>query len=189
MPKKQIRKTLLARRAALSETMRYDASQSIQAAVVNIPEYYSAGSVAMYIPIRGEVDTGVLLADALVSGKKVYLPVVGLHGLLFRQIFSTADLVPGAFGIAEPHYSMPAAAPEEIDLFLLPGVGFDLNGHRVGYGKGFYDKTLHRMEGKGCLFALAYEVQIVESLASEGHDVRVDRIITERRVIMPTLLK
>lgn len=89
----------------------------------------------------------------------------------------------------QPSAGCAATDPARISLIVVPGVGFDLSGQRIGYGKGYYDRVLHRLEGKGKLTALCYEFQLVDSLAGEQHDVNMDRIITERRIITPALLK
>jgi 5-formyltetrahydrofolate cyclo-ligase len=74
---------------------------------------------------------------------------------------------------------------DEADVVVLPGIAFDLKGHRIGYGKGYYDKTLHRLEGQGRLVGLCYDFQLVEMITGEPHDVKMDLIISEKRIVRP----
>jgi len=74
---------------------------------------------------------------------------------------------------------------EDADIFVVPGIAFDLQGHRIGYGKGYYDKALHRLEGQGKLVGLCYDFQLVDRIAGEPHDVKMDLILSEKRVVRP----
>ena len=189
MPKVLLRKTILALRQALTEKERTDAGNSIQDAFLAMDEYLAAGSVALYSAVNNEVSTDRVIDHALLSGKRLFLPAVEGDTMLFRRITSIRDLVKGRFGIMQPGSGCAEADPAEIELIVVPGVGFDLSGQRIGYGKGYYDRALHTLEGKGRLTAFCYEFQLVDSLAGEKHDVNMDRIITELRVIKTALLK
>lgn len=189
MPKVMLRKSILARRLALSAGEKSVADAAIQDTFLAMPEYGAAAAVALYCAVNNEVSAEKILDNALLAGKALYLPAVEGDAMLFRRITSRRDLVVGRFGIRQPSPGCAAADPETINLIVVPGVGFDLSGQRIGYGKGYYDRTLHRLEGKGVLIAFCYEFQLVDSLAGEPHDVSIDRIITERRVITPALLK
>jgi 5-formyltetrahydrofolate cyclo-ligase len=87
------------------------------------------------------------------------------------------------YGIPEPTAECPSYSPVEADIIVIPGIAFDTCGGRVGYGKGYYDRTLHSLEGKGKLVGFCYDFQLLERIAGEPHDVRMDIIITERRII------
>lgn len=185
MPKSILRKALLARRLALSPAEQSAASDLVQNVFLATPEYLAAGSVAIYCAVKNEVSTERIMDHALLTGKTLYLPAVEGDGMHFRRVVALKDLVAGQFGIMQPALDCPAAEPEEIDLIVIPGVGFDLSGQRIGYGKGCYDRALHQIEGEGKLTALCFDFQLVDSLAGEQHDVNMDRIITERRIITP----
>jgi len=189
MPKSALRARMLACRQQLPEDQQILAGNLIQSTLTALPEYESAGSVALYASFRSEVPTGGIIRHALSMGKEVLLPAVDRHGLVFRKISSETDLVTGRYGICEPDQSCPQLETEAIDLFVIPGVAFDMHGHRVGYGKGYYDKTLHRFEYGGKLIGVCYDFQLVEVVAGEPHDVIMDRVITERRIVTPVLLK
>jgi len=189
MPKAMLRKSILSRRRALPAIEKTVADDAIQGALLASPEYMTTATVALYFSVNNEVSTEKVINHSLSVGKVLFLPAVEDGEMLFRRVASLDDLVTGRFGIMQPSSGCVAVDPEEIDLIVVPGVGFDLSGQRIGYGKGCYDKALHRLEGKGKLTALCYEFQLIDSLAGEQHDVNMDRIITERRIITPALLK
>jgi 5-formyltetrahydrofolate cyclo-ligase len=189
MPKSALRTRMLASRHHLLDREQVLAGDLIQGALTALPEYAAAGSVALYAAFRGEVPTAGLIRQALSAGKQVLLPAVEGDGLVFRRIDSDACLVRGKYGIPEPGASCQAVGLEAIELFVIPGVAFDLQGHRVGYGRGYYDRALHRFESKGKFIGVCYDFQLVEQIAGEPHDVIMDWVITERRVVTPVLLK
>jgi len=189
MSKAMLRKSILSRRLALPATEKTVADDAIQFALLASSEYIATDAVALYFAVNNEVSTEKVINHSLSVGKALFLPAVEDGVMLFRQVTARGDLVAGRFGIMQPSIGCVAADPEEIGLIVVPGVGFDLSGQRIGYGKGYYDRTLHRLEGKGKLTALCYEFQLVDSLAGEQHDVNMDRIITERRIITPALPK
>jgi 5-formyltetrahydrofolate cyclo-ligase len=129
------------------------------------------------------VDTKIIMQHAWDDGKCIAFPAVVGHTLSFHEVPALSVLREGAFGILEPCPTCRSFSTEEIDVFLLPGVAFDLSGYRVGYGKGYYDKTLHRLENLGRLVGLCYDFQLVTEIVGEPHDVRMDVIITEKRIV------
>lgn len=189
MSKAILRKAILARRLALSASEQYVSGKAIQEAFMALPEYQSAPSVAVYSAVNNEVSTELIIDHALLAGKAVFLPAVVGDDMVFRRLTSRYSLLVGHFGIKEPEKGADLADIGTVAMIVVPGVGFDLSGQRIGYGKGYYDRALHAFEGRGRLTALCYEFQIVDSLAGEKHDVVMDRIITERRIITPALLK
>lgn len=183
MPKQGLRKAILARRRSLSAAEASSASHLVQQAFVATGEFVEARIVAIYAPIHNEVDTAEVMHAALASAKLLLLPAVCNDGLELRSISGPGELCRGAFGIPEPAAQCPVHSPEEADLFVIPGIAFDLSGRRIGYGKGYYDRALHHQEGKGKLVGFCYDFQLLERIAGEPHDVRMDIIITERRII------
>jgi 5-formyltetrahydrofolate cyclo-ligase len=180
---------MLATRHHLPEEERSRAGELIQASLTVLPAFAAAETVALYADFRGEVPTGGIIRQALSQGMNVVLPAVERGGLVFRQIPVESRLVKGKYGILEPDGECPPFPLERIDLFVIPGVAFDLQGHRVGYGRGYYDRALHRFESNGKFIGVCYDFQLVELIAGEPHDVIMDTVITERRVVTPVLLK
>ncbi|HEY5975421.1 MAG TPA: 5-formyltetrahydrofolate cyclo-ligase, partial [Geobacteraceae bacterium] len=165
--------------------VRRAASLVIQQQVMARPEFQAARTVALYVSIDGEVETAELVAAALAAGKTVVLPAVAGQSLVFRQVDATIGLVCGAFGICEPPTEAWIVPIANIDLFVIPGVGFDLAGRRLGYGKGYYDRALHAFEGAGRLMGICYDFQLVAEIVGEPHDVQMDLVVTEQRVVCP----
>ena len=183
MPKRSLRRALLDRRAALTRTEWAALSRRVQERFLGSDLYAGAALLALYAPVRREVDTSVAMAAALAAGKRLLYPVVTADGLIFREIAGEHDLAAGSYGIAEPIAACPERPPDEADCIVVPGVAFDRCGRRIGYGKGFYDRSLHRLEGTGRLVGLCFDFQLVEEIAGEPHDVALDLIITERRIV------
>jgi 5-formyltetrahydrofolate cyclo-ligase len=185
MPKQKLRQLILAKRRALAASDVRVASLAIQQAFIESPEFAKAKVLALYAPVHNEVDTAGVLAAALAAQKKVLYPVVFGDSLLFRRVLTPDQLRKGAFGILEPAALCDAHDPCEADLIVLPGVAFDAMGRRIGYGKGYYDRALHPLEGKGKLIGFCYDFQVVDDIAGEPHDVKMDLLITEKRVVCP----
>ena len=150
---------------------------------LELPELVSAGVVALYAPVHNEVETSLLFAELLEAGKTVLFPAVASGCLEFRRVTDVSQLTPGKYGIEEPSADCELYHPRDVDFFLVPGVAFDLLCHRVGYGKGYYDKALHAFEGRGRLAGLCYDFQVVAEVPAAPHDVQMDMVITDRRVI------
>jgi len=157
-------------------------SREIEERLFSLPEFLSAQVVMFFASFRSEVETGSMIRRALHSGKRVVLPKVQGNELALFEIHDfSGDVETGAWGIPEPKTTIPAVLAD-IDLMIIPGAAFDSQGNRLGYGAGFYDKLLPAF-GKATL-ALAFEIQIVNEVPVEMHDVPVRKIITESRVII-----
>jgi 5-formyltetrahydrofolate cyclo-ligase len=178
---------MLEKRKSISLDDYKGSSLCIQQALLASAEYSRAKNLVLYASIHNEVDTSLVMHHALTTGKKVFLPVVADKHLIFREVTEPSTMRKGAFGILEPHGDTGIMHPEQADLVVIPGVAFDVQGHRVGYGKGYYDKALYSLEGQGKLIAVCYDFQLVDKIAGEPHDVKVDMIITEKRVLRPLL--
>ncbi len=188
--KSDIRKYILSRRDSIHEEIRKDKDREIKERLLVLSEFKASHKILLYASFRSEVDTFDLLKYCIAHGKAVVLPRVDKQDgeLKLYEIKDTEELVKGYFGIPEPDVSEDRRMNvEHMDLILVPGVAFDEKCNRLGYGKGFYDKLLSRVKGQGSkvkgLIALAYEEQIVESIPSESHDIRMDKIITDKRII------
>jgi 5-formyltetrahydrofolate cyclo-ligase len=185
MLKQKLRQLILARRRSLSALEAGASALIIQKAFIASAEFSRARTVGLYAPIQNEVDTTEVLIEALASSRTVLYPVVCGERLEFRRVLAPDRLCTGAFGIAEPDASCQVRDPQEADLIVVPGIAFDATGKRIGYGKGYYDKALHHLEGKGKLVGFCYDFQLVETIAGKPHDVTMDLLITDKRVIRP----
>ena len=180
-----LRSAALKRRSALPLATCLSWSRSIQAKVLELPQYLAAPSVALYCAIRNEVETRAIMEDALRRQKKVFCPKIrGDDPALFVRVFSIADLVAGPRGAAEPAGDVPLSDADCQDLMVIvPGVLFDDRGNRLGRGGGWYDRALQRLNDKGIFVGLAYEFQVVTRVPAELWDQKVHYVITESRVI------
>lgn len=183
MPKKSIRNSLLQQRRSLHCDEMLKLCSEAQKRLLSHEKYVSASRIALYAPIHNEVDTSLVFSEALASGKTVLFPAVVSDGIEFRTVYSSEQFVQGKFGIPEPLVGCLVYAPEDIDLFIVPGVAFDLGCRRVGYGRGYYDRALHRLEGSGRLAGFCYDFQILDQIPVSSHDVQMDLVITDRRAI------
>ena len=181
--KSQVRREALGERLALSGEDHARRSLSVQKRFLHLDEFKRSRKVALYNSFRNEVCTDHILAASLREGKELYFPKVGEgeERLDFIKLEEGHRFSPGAYSIDEPDGGEPLENLALLDLIVVPGVAFDGEGHRLGYGKGYYDMTL---KGAECaIVALAFDFQVVDSIDSEPHDVGVHKIVTEERVI------
>jgi len=179
--KDKLRKQALNKRFNLTAEQRRAASTEIEARLFGLPEFRAASTVMFYASFQSEVETHHMIRRALAEGKRVVLPRVKGKELELLEIENfDRDVAPGAWGILEPEGGKPAQL-REIGLIVLPGAAFDEQGNRIGYGAGYYDKLLPLF--KGSTAALAFELQLVSAVPAASHDIPVQKIITEKRVI------
>jgi 5-formyltetrahydrofolate cyclo-ligase len=136
--------------------------------------------VSGFSPIRSEADIRPLMASLKARGARLCLPVIlDKQTIVFRELVAGAELVPMGFGTFGPG---PEAAALEPTLMLVPLAAFDLDGQRIGYGGGYYDRAIERMHKKGLkpqLIGIAFDCQEVASVPAEPHDMRLHAILTE----------
>lgn len=181
--KKALRADLLARRAALYPGEMVKASLTVARLVREIPRWRSAAEVLAYWPTRNELDTRPLIAGLWGRGARVLLPRCrrdepGLADV--ACVLGESDLVSGAFSIMEPGPGCAVITTAAPDVILVPGVGFDRAGFRLGFGGGYYDRLLARPDmGKALKIGLAYGFQVLEALPREPWDLPVDAVCSE----------
>jgi len=181
MPKRILRAATLAIRRGLTQQQVACQGQALQQRFLDLPEFKRAKVLALYAPIHQEVETAAVANAALSAGKTLLYPAVQGDDLKFCRVGALSELAPGSYGIPEP--AGEPCNPGAADLIVVPGVAFDLCGRRIGYGKGFYDRSLHRLEGSGKLVAFCYDFQLFQEIVGEPHDVTMDLIVTELRVV------
>lgn len=183
--KRAVRAGALAGRDALTATAHAEKSARITAALFTLEECAQAGAVMAYVPVRSEFDTRPLLERLLGAGVVLALPrITGPRVMVAAHVTDLdRDLVPGAFGIPAPRDDLEALPPARLDCVLVPGSAFDLEGRRSGYGGGYYDNLLP-LTRPGChRVAAAFDVQVVDEVPSEPHDLPVHILVTETRVV------
>lgn len=178
--KKDIRDRIRKKRKSLLPEQRQAYGRQITEQVIRHPFFQREEEIYCYVSFGEEVPTFELIKSALKMGKKVAVPrVIVDNNMEFYYIDSLKELKTGHFGILEPEAAAEKRAEGRQGLVLLPGMAFDRNGNRIGYGKGFYDTYLSAHPQLGRI-ALAYSLQCVEWIPADVHDVRVEAVITEK---------
>jgi 5-formyltetrahydrofolate cyclo-ligase len=185
--KAALRSRMLAQRVMLTPEEAFWRSGNAQNHVCASARWTRARSVVLYMPIRGELDTGLLLARAWAESKRVLLPrcVAGRRGEMeLVACAGAAELAPGSYGILEPLPSLPAIDLEDPEqaphLLLAPCLAVDRQGYRLGYGGGYYDRLLRcpALQTSLCV-GLIYAMQLVASLPVESWDACLHGACTE----------
>src|SRR3954469_4042064 len=175
-----------------AQTDKERVSQLAVSLLMQLPEYRAAQTVLWYLDCRSELRTRHALPEALASGKRVVIPYCTVNergenklGLWWLQALD--ELVVGKWKILEPpreRWGDPERQmrPEQMDLVVVPGVGFGRDGARMGNGQGYYDRLLESVRPDCPLVGLCYESQLFDNLIVSPHDVFMDKIVTERAV-------
>jgi 5-formyltetrahydrofolate cyclo-ligase len=186
--KPALRRRLLCARKSVPSIERRLWSGLVQDSALRFPPYLAATQVALYSPTDNEVETQAILAHALASKKAVYYPRIDPDSSAwFFQIGAETDLHPGRFGIDEPAgvYPLPLHGQQSAEhtVIFVPGLGFDIGGHRLGRGGGAYDRMLTALKRQAIFVGLAFELQIRERLPTDEWDQKIHYVITEKRII------
>lgn len=184
-----LRKSLRHTRRLLSPRQQRDAAIALHHALAGQRFFRTAKRLAFYQAIDGEIDPSLLLAEALSRGQACFLPLLHpfRHGRLLFVRYRVGDpLQPNRWGIAQPRLlAHRLVSPRWLDVVLVPLVGFDADGNRLGMGKGFYDRTFsfrnRPARRRPLLIGLAHECQRVEALERQAWDVQMDAIVSDKR--------
>ncbi len=179
--KQTLRKSIRELRRAMPAQEKIRADNAITQAVCALREIQKAHVVSLYISLPDEVATYPVRSFLLGLGKTVAVPKVEKGNLEFYTITGDSDLEPGVFGLMEPKTSCPLVDTKGVDVFLIPGLAFDRNGNRLGWGKGYYDRALSST--KAIKIGLAYACQIVSGVPVTQEDRSMDCIVTESEII------
>jgi 5-formyltetrahydrofolate cyclo-ligase len=162
-------------------------SQAICQRFASLPEYAAARTVMFYVDVRSEVRTRQFLPTALAQGKRAVVPYCVAGELELFRLASLDELAVATFGILEPKPDLRTlpekrVEPQELDLVMVPGVAFDRQGGRIGHGKGYFDRLLRRVRPDVPLIGIAFECQIFAEIPMLSHDIRMDKVVTERAI-------
>lgn len=178
MTKRELRQQIRTQKRRLSAVEMEVMSEDICSKVLALASWQEAGTLLLYYPLPDEVDVRMLIKDAFESGKRVLLPVVKGDELELHLYEGEASLKEGAFGIMEP--TGPLFAPkhyDEIELAFIPGMAFDSAGHRLGRGKGYYDRLLPNLKAAK-LMGICFPFQFLDEVPAEAHDISVCKVIS-----------
>lgn len=174
-----LRRLLLEKRDNTSFDFMKISSKSIHKKLKKIESFKNAKKIGAYYPIGSEVLTQDIIQESLSEGNEIFLPKVVEKNIEFRQIQNFSNLENGSFDIMEPRDDCPVG--NNLDIILVPTVGISPKGVRLGYGHGFYDRFLSKNKTK--TISLTYEKQIVKNIPRSEHDVIIDWIVSEDRII------
>lgn len=180
--KTALRTRLRAEFKAHSTETRAAESIPLRARIQTSSAWQSARAVLLFFPFASEPDISPLLADALATGKLLALPRFNATTKAYEAVQVTGlarELVIGAFQMREPVATCPVVPLNRLDLALVPGLGFDARGHRLGRGKGYYDRLLAGFSGRK--IGVAFDLQIVPEVPREPHDIALDAVVTPTR--------
>lgn len=175
MDKKELRRQIQQKKRAMSEEQIEAASRELARKFLETQTYRDAKTLYGYLPYNQEVRTVPILAQALKDGKQVAVPKVYGEEMRFILLEGLSQVEEGYAGIPEPVADGPVAQ-DPTALVLMPGLAFDTEGHRIGYGGGFYDRFLEKEPGHPTV-ALCYDFQMLERLETQEHDIPVDMVI------------
>ena len=175
MDKKEVRRTIRERKRAMTEEEIVQRSEKLGKLFVQSEAYKNAKTIYGYLPYNQEVRTVPMLEQALKDGKRVAVPKVYGDEMKFLYLDDLSQVEKGYAGIPEPIADDPVA-DDDTALVLMPGLAFDPQGHRIGYGGGFYDKFL-AAEPNHPTLALCYDFQLLPELETEEHDIPVDTVL------------
>ena len=175
MNKQELRRTIRERKRAMTEEEIVERSNALAEKFYNSPAYQAASTIYGYLPYNQEVRTVPMLQRALDDGKRVAVPKVYGEEMRFIYLEDLTQVSKGYAGIPEPIADAPVAEDKQA-LVLMPGLAFDPQGHRIGYGGGFYDRFLAQ-EPHHPTLALCYEFQMQAHLDTEEFDIPVDTVL------------
>lgn len=180
--KTALRRQLRERLQGFSAEERSQASTRIRQRLAEQPVWQKASSIFFYSPTASEPDLWPLVMEALHLGRQVALPRYSPDTESYAPCLiadASRDLQPGRFGISEPAAHCPILDLKHLDLALVPGIGFTLDGGRLGRGQGYYDRLLAEIPGFKC--GVAFDCQMAAALPLESHDIRLNCILTPTR--------
>ena len=178
--KKELRKKILTIRNKMEKEEVENNSKLIMDKIVGLKAYKQSKVIFIYMDFNKEVMTSNLIRHMLAEKKRVVIPYTDTVNTLIipSEITEEADLQLNSFGYYEPKEILPVS-PEEIDLVIVPGVVFDKNLNRIGFGKGYYDRILKNLKPSAKKIAVAHDFQVLDEIPAEDHDVKMDMLITE----------
>lgn len=183
--KADLRTQVLARRAALTPAERVERGAAVREQLRRLPEVQVARTIIGYAAFGAEVDIDDVLTELSDAGRGVFLPFVDGDDLGIARVADLAtDLAPGYRGVREPKaIGRRPANPRRCEVAIVPGVAFDRQGGRLGYGGGHFDRLLARLRPGTPVVAVAFATQMVDAVPREPHDHPMDLVVTEEETL------
>lgn len=183
--KRALRAELRERRQLLSDSQRESASDGVAAQLHELIRAHGARSVSCFLSTTTEPGTRRFVREAVAAGIRVLLPITRADGLLDWAVANDSDEVSeGLYGLPEPTGEvLGPIAVNDVDLMIIPAAAIDRTGTRLGWGRGYFDKTIGSMEKCPPVYAVIYDSEVLDSLPREVHDQPVDGIVTPTQTI------
>ncbi|PZU48803.1 MAG: 5-formyltetrahydrofolate cyclo-ligase [Microbacterium sp.] len=183
--KRALRADLRERRQQHSEAARTTAAEGLKAQLDALVERFGARSVSCFVSIPTEPGTHAFIADAVGRGIRVLLPITRTDGLLDWAVADPdGDIAEGLFGMPEPVGEvLSPLAVNDVDLLIIPAAAVDRTGMRLGWGRGYFDKTLGSMEHAPPVFAVVFDSEILDEVPRDVHDQPVTGVVTPTRTV------
>ena len=174
--KSELRKQVLQEMKALSQEQKQAIDQALTERLLQHPFYREAKVIATYLSFPHEFQTQELIEQALKDGKKVLIPKTYPKGRMDFVVYDLQQLVKTSFGLLEPQGNLEVVDASQIDLIHVPGLAFTMEGYRIGYGGGYYDRYLEQFTGHTLSTVYHYQVQ---DFIPENHDIPVQEVLID----------
>jgi 5-formyltetrahydrofolate cyclo-ligase len=187
LSKKKLRKRIISLRDSVSENLRDSRSRIIALKLFEIEYYKNAECILLFYSFGSEISTRSIIDNALSDSKRIMLPRIKDKNIIETYFIANPekDLQSGYFGIMEPvPERCKKASPKEADLAIIPGVCFDRNLNRLGYGGGFYDRIIPELNKEVLKISLCFDMQVIENVPVSDYDMKIDMIITEKEILI-----
>ena len=176
--KSELRKQVLQDMKAIPREQKQAMDQALTERFLKHPFYQEANTIATYLSFPHEFQTQGLIEQALKDGKKVLIPKTYPKGRMDFVVYDLQQLVKTSFGLLEPQGNLEVVAASQIDLIHVPGLAFTMEGYRIGYGGGYYDRYLEHFSGH--TLSTVYPCQI-RDFSPENHDIPVQEVLIDER--------
>lgn len=174
--KSELRKQVLQEMKAISQEQKQAIEQALTERLLHHPFYQEAKVIATYLSFPHEFQTQGLIEQALRDGKKVLIPKTYSKGRMDFVVYDLQQLVKTSFGLLEPQGNLEVVDASQIDLIHVPGLAFTMEGYRIGYGGGYYDRYLEQFTGHTLSTVYHYQVQ---DFIPENHDIPVQEVLID----------
>lgn len=179
--KRKLRKDILEKRNSLKKKEIVKKSDIIKEKLFSSGEFKLAKTICFFVSFNSEVDTHGMIKEAIKQGKTICVPIATDHTLILSKINKFEDLdKENKYGILEPS-KRNKINKKDVDIIIVPGTVFDKEGHRIGYGKGYYDGLLKKY--KGLSIGICFDLQVVDKVPRNAWDEKLDKVITEKGMV------
>lgn len=184
LSKSELRREMSDRRFAMLSGERIEASRAVLENLEFLSEFRRASGILFYLSLEEEVRTDEIIKRMIERNRRVYVPLLNGSQLLLTRIYGMeVEFEKRVFGIREPKKKYwDLCSPDRLDLVIVPGLAFDCNGSRVGFGLGYFDRFLERLEPETVFVGLAFDFQLVESVPQTTSDRKVHFVVTDKRI-------